>query len=116
MYDVLFNRHFVFSEFMDSYHLGAVHFVACFLGVIMALYVMQLWTRGAVVFENDCWFARHARRFSLLILALSMLWSLAYATTKGWEPWPPYLGMLVAIDIFLATNIILAGKRRRLLG
>ena len=116
MFEFLFNKHFAFSAIFDGYDLAAFHFVACLVGVIMAIYVMQLWTRGAVVFENDCWFARHSRRFSLLILALSMLWSLAYAATKGWEPWPPYLGMLVAIDLFLATNIILAGKRRRLLG
>ena len=112
----LFNPNYAISTILDGIDLSGVHFAACLMGALMAIYVMQLWSHGSLELQGDCFVAKYARRFSLLILTLSMLWSIAYSTTKGWQPWPPDLFGLLAVDLFLASNILVALKRKRALG
>lgn len=100
----------------DQCDLRNVHYVASLIGAIMALYVMQLWTVGSLAISADCFVARHARRFSLLLVALSMLWSLSYQDTKGWMPWPSDVALSIAVDLFLLSSIIVAFKKKRLAG
>ena len=112
----LFDPNFIGSAMFDGIDLSRVYFISSLAGSLMALYVMQLLAHDAVKIEGDCWFARYARRFALAGLSLAMLWSLAYSTTKGWQPWPPTLACTIAVDIFLISTIIVAIKRRRALG
>ena len=100
----------------DRTDLRHIHYVASIFGAIMALYVMQLWTVGALAVSADCFVARHARRFSLLLVALSMLWSLSYQDSKGWMPWPSDVALCIAIDVFLLSSIIVAFKKKRMTG
>jgi len=108
----LLSPHFSFSSILDGVDLSSVHWFACLFGAIFSVWVSQLWSTGSIKFENDCWFSRHARRIALTVLALSMLWSLAYSTNKGWEPWPPDLIGLLAVDFFLLSTIIISVKRQ----
>lgn len=109
----LFDPHFAFISILDGVNLTMVHFVACLLGALMALYVAKLWSRSMIpAMTPDCWLARHVGNFALFVLSLAMLWSLAYSTTKGWQPWPPDLFVLLSIDVFLLATIILANKHR----
>lgn len=96
----------------DGLNLTVAHSIASFVGAIMALYVMQLWTVGALAVPDDCWFSKQARRLALLMVALMMLWSLSYSNSKGWSPWPSDVGMMFAVDLFLLSSIVVAIKRR----
>lgn len=116
MLDKLADPHFAISAVLDGVNLSGVYFTASLSGALMALYVMLLWSHGAVEMEGDCWFARHSRRIALGAWSLAMLWSLAYSATKGWQPWPPYLLSTLAVDAFLISTIIVAFKRKRALG
>ena len=116
MFNKLFDPHFAFSTLLDGYDLSGVHCFACLFGAIMAIYVMKLWDHGSVTLNGDCVIVQWTRRIALLLLTLSMLWSLAYSTQKGWQPWPPDLFALIGVDIFLASTILVAFKRNRALG
>lgn len=102
---------FAFSSILDGFDLSVVHFVACLLGVFMALIVMQLWSNRSLI-ADDCVISYWSRRVGLCALALAMLWSLAYSTTKGWQPWPPDVAAKIAVDLVLLSPIILAWRRR----
>lgn len=116
MLDKLADPKFAISSIFDGIDFSTVYFVAALAGALLALYVMMLWSRGSVEMEGDCWFARHSRRIALAGWSLAMLWSLAYATTKGWQPWPPYLLATIAVDAILISIVIVAFKRKRALG
>jgi len=36
-----------------------------------------------------------------VLIALSLLWSLLYLEQKVWQPWPPVLGLVAALDFTL---------------
>ena len=110
------NPHFAFSAALDGVDIRGAHFVVCLLGSLMALYVMQLWSHGAIVAPGECQVSYYLRRVALWIVSLAMLWSLAYQSTKGWEPWPPDMFVLIGIDLFLASSIIVAVRRNRAFG
>lgn len=55
----------------------------------------------------------HLRRASILLIALSLLWTLTFAYDKTWEPWPPYLAVVGSFDIYLVLSIASAIIRRR---
>ena len=110
------DAHYLLDSMFDGTSLRSIHLFACFFGSIMALYVMQLWTVGALTASSDCWFARHSRRFALLLVALSMLWSISYQGSTGWSPWPSDVALCFAIDLFLLSSIVVAFKKKRALG
>lgn len=108
-----FDPHFAFSGILDGVDLSMVHFYACLLGALMALYVGRLWSGGWIpLLTADCWFAKFIGSAALCVVSLAMLWSLAYSRTKGWQPWPPDLAALIGVDLLLFATIILASKHR----
>jgi predicted membrane channel-forming protein YqfA (hemolysin III family) len=113
---VLLTSDYQVVTMFDHVNLRGLHYTASLLGAIMALYVMQLWTVGALAVATDCWLGRHARRFSLLFIALAMLWSLNYQDVKGWDPWPSDVFLSCAVDLFLLSSILVAFKKRRMTG
>lgn len=100
------------SAAIEASDLSLIHLVACLLGALMAVYVMQLWSSGRLSIPEDCFVSYHLRRVSLMILALAMLWALSYSLNRGWQPWVPYLMMLFGIDLFLLSAIIVSVRRR----
>lgn len=93
-------------EWFDTLDLRTLHVVAALLGVFLALFVMQLWGTGEFHSEHEQRWLVHMRRAALMGLALAFLWSLSYADTKNWQPWPTDIAAVLAIDIFLLTNVI----------
>lgn len=105
-----------FTSLFDATNLRNVHFTASFLGAMMALYVMQLWTVGALYIANDCWLSRQARRVALMAVAVAMLWSLGFQDAKNWAPWPSDVALILAVDMFLFSSIVVAIRKKRALG
>ena len=91
-------------EFFEGFDLNTPHYVAALLGVGLSLYVMQLWAHGEVATDHPV--VGQLRRTALIILALALLWSLGYADSKKWQPWPSDLLTVIAIDIFLLSTVI----------
>lgn len=100
----------------DVLNLNRIHFIACFVGAILCIYVMQLFAKGALAFAGDCAVSYAIRRTALIILALSMCWAMTYSTNKGWSPWPPDVVIICAIDLLLAGSVLVAFRRKRAMG
>lgn len=110
------NSHYLLDTMFDGVNLRAIHYLANLIGAGLALYVMQLWTVGSLSTLNDCWLSRQIRRLALWLLILAMLWSLGYSDAKDWSPWPSDVACILAVDLFLISSILVAVKRKRLLG
>lgn len=79
----------------------------------LALYVMNL-TSSINEDAHDPPWIRWLRRASLAAVALSMLWSLGYSVTMGWQPWPPMIGLLAAVIMMLLVRALaIRAKIRR---
>lgn len=78
-------------------------------GALLAIYIMQL--PHAQPF-GELWQARLLRRVGIATVAVGMLWSVRYAFYQGWQPWPPYLLVLVGINLALLATIITDKNRQ----
>jgi hypothetical protein len=93
-----------------------VNFVFQFLtfGTIILL-MAQVKTADAVDKRRghrEDWLFR-ARRWAMLGKGLALCVMVIYSHQRGWEPWPPVIGLLAALDAYLACEITI--MRRDLL-
>lgn len=96
-------------------NLGVAFVVAALFGIALCLWVMQLVFSGAVGHERSG-VVRQVRGLALAMLAFALVWSLAYADDNKWQPWPPDVLIITAIDLFLTSTIVSAFARGRALG
>lgn len=87
----------------DHVDLISLQIVLSITGSLLAIYVMQI--PGTRPF-GEHWPARLMRRAGVAMVAAGMLWSVRYALYQGWQPWPPYLLVLLGINVALLATII----------
>jgi hypothetical protein len=63
--------------------------------------------------HRDDWLFR-IRRFAMLGKGLALCIMVIYSHERGWEPWPPVIGLLAALDAYIASEIMI--MRRDLSG
>ena len=102
------------NHLFDNASFIVAHNVFCLLGVFLCLYVMQLWSSGAI--QQDHPVIMQCRRGAMIVLALALLWSLSYAYDKAWDPWPADVLIVIAVDAMLAVTIAAATMRGKGLG
>ena len=95
---------------VDEWNLNTFHTLAALLGVALSLYVMQMWSQGQILADPPIIMV--ARRASLMLLSLSLLWLVFYANDKGWAPWPAQVLLVLAIDFSLVVTIVAAKLRQ----
>jgi hypothetical protein len=64
----------------------------------------------------DPWIVRKIRRIALALLALSLCWSVTYSYAHAWQPWPPELALIAAINLTLMIRIAAIWARIRRTG
>jgi len=79
-------------------------------GALLAIYAMQLPHSLPV---GELWYARLSRRLGVALVAGGMLWSVRYAFYQGWQPWPPYILVLLGINLALVATVISGSKSPR---
>lgn len=93
------------DQILEGLDLTGAHTFLALYGCFVCVYVMQL-----VVHEgedrDDPWIVKNGRRFWLMMLALGFLWSISYAQGHKWQPWPPELVILIAIDMLLTVRVL----------
>jgi len=98
---------------LENFDLARVFGIACIAGFVLVLYVMQIaGPRDEAM--GDPPILRYFRRVSLVVLSITMLWAFSYSMTKGWQPWPPFLALVLAIDfnfLILALTMFLRARR-----
>lgn len=88
--------------------------ILAMLGFFMAIIVNQQ-TRYEGEDADDPWYIRITRLSAYALLAWSFLWVLNYAEKRGWQPWPPVILMIFAMDsiLIIRAMAIKAHIRRR---
>ena len=75
------------------------------IGAGLCIWLMQLIVLRNFIVIEPAWLM-HARRSGLTILALGLLWAAKYCVQHSWDPWPPYLLIVLAVDFYLSVAII----------
>lgn len=91
-------------------NLTTVHGLLCMTGALLAVYVMQM-TGHKDAELNDSYVLACARRISLWLLGLSLLWAFNYSDVQGWSPWPPDVAVIACIDMTLFIRAITLYRR-----
>ena len=91
------------DSLFDHIDLTGVHTIATTFGMAGCVYVMQL-TEKLNVIENPI--IAFLQRAAFTLIGLSMFWSYWFSQDKGWQPWAPDLGIIVAVDVMLVIRAI----------
>lgn len=103
------------GSFMDSVDLTAVHTILALYGGLIAIYVMQK-TRYEAEDQRDSKFVRMTRTIALAALSGSMFWSLTYGESRQWQPWPPDILGMLALDVLLTVRTLAIWDRLKRTG
>jgi hypothetical protein len=103
------------DKVLEGADLTVAHTMLALVGFFLSVYVMQL-THWEAEDDVDPPAIRLVRRAVHAVLAWSMLWSLSYSQSKGWQPWPAELMMMVAIDVILIIRVVAIKARIRRAG
>lgn len=95
---------------LESIDLSTAFGVLAMTGAILSVLVMQADQHDAES-RRDPPILRFTHRMALWGLSLSLLWSLSYLLQKDWQPWPPFLGILLALDTMLAIRVTVLNWR-----
>lgn len=93
------------EHLLEGIDLTGLHTMLTVAGSLLAVYVMQLTHYEAEDFV-DPWIVRKMRRFSLALIALAFLWSAAFSLSRQWQPWPPEILLIFAIDLALVIRMV----------
>lgn len=89
----------------DSWNYAIPHLTLSFVGAFLTMWVMQLVSVGHIG-RTDVPVLRLFRRLSLAVIGGGMLWSLDYGFERDWQPWPPFLVILLGIDMMLLMSVL----------
>lgn len=93
------------ENILDNLNWTWIHTVACFVGGGLALAVMQM--NGHIDRMLDySKLATVAGRISNGMLGIALMWAANYPYTKGWQPWPPDVLVILTIDCCLLMRVI----------
>src|ERR1700722_9398553 len=103
------------DRILETIDLSYVLTILGMIGFFLAIYVNQL-TRYEGEDTNDPWYVRNTRAAAYLLLAWSYLWVLSYADRHDWQPWPPVILMILAMDAILMIRALAIKARVRRTG
>jgi hypothetical protein len=101
---------------LESWDLTSALVVLAALGFFLAIYVNQLTHYEAEDIQDPWWIRAVMRPLAYLLLAWSFLWVFSYGLARGWQPWPPVILMIVAIDMILLIRFLAIKARVRRTG
>lgn len=91
---------------LESCNLVWLHSLLCLIGAVLGIIVMQMTSHlDDEVGEDPIWVI-YVRRISMWLLVGSLMWCWSYALTKGWQPWPAYVALLMALDVSLTIRAL----------
>jgi hypothetical protein len=103
------------DHLFDRVDLTAAHTVLGILGILTCVYVMQLTRYEAEDLMDPAWL-RFLRRAALGLMAWALCWCLTFSENKNWQPWPPYVMALFAMDMILVIRALAIRARIRRTG
>lgn len=86
----------------DGVDLVPIQMILSLLGAVLSMWYMQI--TGACYHESRA--VRCLRRFGIFLVAAALLWSVNYAYYRAWQPWPPYVLLLLGLNVALIAAIL----------
>jgi hypothetical protein len=96
---------------LQHFDLVPYHVAASLVGMFGALWLIKLSTHDKIGAEDKLCF-RWVARLAYALIGVSMGWSATFGLEKGWQPWPPFLLMCIAVDLRLLASIAAAYFKR----
>lgn len=56
--------------------------------------------------DRDCLIKHWLYQCNFVLVAFALGWGTVYGADRYWEPWPPHLALVWALDIFLALRFM----------
>ncbi len=100
------------EHLLEAYDLRPLFLIATASAMIMIPMLMQF-SWGKVIAPGDKTCVQVARRITMFLLAASLFWAFSYLQRSGWQPWPPMLGIVIALDLWLGVSVISGYLRER---
>lgn len=99
------------DRLLEQLDLRTLYALASIAGALLSLIAMQFSWEESTRRGGDTNVMLNLRRASFVIISLTLLWSLSYAETKGWQPWPPALAIVLAVDFYLLVLICMVARK-----
>lgn len=93
------------NQLLETLNLSISFGIAVFIGALLSVFLaQQLWQQGLE--HGDSHLLANLKRAGLLLQALSFIWALDYGFNRQWQPWPPFLLIIVVLDLNMALRIV----------
>jgi hypothetical protein len=97
---------------LQQFDLVPYHLAASVVGLFCSLWLIKLSTHDRVgAGEKLCF--RWVSRLAYALIGVSMGWCASFGLEQGWQPWPPVLLMIVAVDLRMISSIAAAYFKNR---
>lgn len=103
------------GEYINSLDMRELHGVLAVVGIVLSLWCAQLWGRGFFGHESPD-YVRVLQRFFFITTPLALCWSLSYSHVLHWNPWPSFVLLEFALDVYLFSIVLAAAAHRRITG
>ena len=101
------------TALLEQIDLRMVFVGLCLFGGLICAYIMQASWQDSLLTLFEHWTVRWAYRCGMFWLVVFMLWSAEYGYRRSWQPWPPIVGMIGALDFVMLIRAGSLFVRRR---
>lgn len=105
----------IMSSLVDSVDWSGIHTALAIYGGLATVYVMKQ-NRYEAEDRKDTESVRISKEVSLAAIAGAMFWCVTYGSSRDWEPWPPEVLLILALDVMMTVRIIAVWHRIKRMG
>jgi cell division protein FtsW (lipid II flippase) len=87
------------TTMLEHADLRTAHAIAAIGGMMLS--VLSMYN----INPNFRMVTHYAYRVGFACIALALLWIFSYAQEKNWQPWPPQIALMAAVDYFLFVRL-----------
>ena len=84
---------------LENTDLGYIHALCSITGIILSVLSMSGINPKFQIKKH------YSYRVGYALIGLALAWNINYAIDKSWQPWPPNLALIIAVDYFLAVRL-----------
>lgn len=97
-----------FTAQLEKFDLVPAHMIASSVGVVLSAWLIQLsnFNRDETKGWRFCF--RLLSRTSYAIVAVAMGWSVSFGLEQAWQPWPPFLILVIGMDLKMTASVLAA--------
>lgn len=99
------------GQLIDRIDLSIPFSLAVLAGTFLSVFLAQV-SWGRDLERGDPHWLLNIRRAGYLLQALSFIWALAYGIDHQWQPWPPFVAIVIMLDANIVIRIATVYQRK----